>query len=94
MLLRPKHSEKAFQALTEYESTFILEALQNQTPCCPDCQQGHFLAGPQGGASQNVRCDSCGAEFNICLFGNLCVGERITDRGVIDHSRDQFYQKG
>jgi hypothetical protein len=95
MILRPKkqHSQKAFERITDYEARFISEAYANGTPPCPDCQKGQFLGGPQGGASQNVRCNSCGAEFNLCLWGNLCIGERITDRGTVDHSRDQFYPK-
>ncbi len=32
---------------------------------CPDCGSKKFLEGPRGGFSVNVRCESCGAEFNL-----------------------------
>lgn len=36
---------------------------------CPDCRVGHFIEGPRGGASINVKCDntSCRSEFNLML---------------------------
>ncbi len=37
---------------------------------CPDCGGAEFLMGPQGGASQNVKCanDKCGSKFNLAPF--------------------------
>lgn len=32
---------------------------------CPDCGASALLAGPSGGMSQNVLCNSCLMEFNI-----------------------------
>lgn len=37
---------------------------------CPDCKmKGQILAGPCGGMAQNVKCGSCGSEFNITPYG-------------------------
>jgi len=39
---------------------------------CPDCKKKGFLAGPEGGGSQNFRCANpeCGSKFNdMDLFG-------------------------
>jgi hypothetical protein len=46
--------------------------------CCPDCQGTAFLEGPSGGMSTNVRCDTCGSEFNITL---PYFAERISEPG-------------
>jgi len=32
---------------------------------CPDCQGTMFLAGPSGGLSQNVLCETCHSEYNM-----------------------------
>ena len=37
----------------------------NSTGQCPRCKEGDLIAGPQGGASQNYRCQDCGQEFNL-----------------------------
>lgn len=48
----------------------LLEQLQDLEPLldgkCPDCCGEHFLAGPEGGLTQNVECADCGARFNVC----------------------------
>ena len=33
---------------------------------CPDCGGKKFLAGPEGGLTQNIKCATCGAAFNYC----------------------------
>jgi hypothetical protein len=33
---------------------------------CPDCDSLGFLAGPEGGCSQNIKCKNCGNKFNVC----------------------------
>ena len=33
---------------------------------CPDCGGKKFLAGPEGGLTQNIKCAACGSEFNFC----------------------------
>jgi DNA-directed RNA polymerase subunit RPC12/RpoP len=34
---------------------------------CPDCFKNVlFLAGPEGGCSQNIRCPDCGHTYNWC----------------------------
>jgi hypothetical protein len=33
---------------------------------CPDCGDKNFLAGPKGGESQNIMCNTCKSKFNIC----------------------------
>jgi len=32
---------------------------------CPDCGPTKFLAGPQGGGCQNIKCENCGSKFNV-----------------------------
>lgn len=45
---------------------------------CPDCRVGTLLVGPEGGSAINVRCASCGSEFNIgYAFGEARFVERI-----------------
>ena len=44
--------------------TAILESLNINR--CPDCGGEKFLAGPEGGLSQNIKCANCGSEFNYC----------------------------
>jgi hypothetical protein len=33
---------------------------------CPDCHNMGFLKGPEGGLSTNIKCKTCGSEFNVC----------------------------
>lgn len=48
---------------------------------CPDCNaKGEFLAGPSGGASQNITCKECHMRFNV----GPVSGERI---GKEEHLR-------
>lgn len=54
--------------LTETEQNIINEGH------CPDCNCPVFLHGPSGGASENIRCFHCGAEYNWCI---PCSTERI-----------------
>ncbi len=35
---------------------------------CPDCgDSSQFLAGPEGGLSQNIMCGTCKSKFNVAL---------------------------
>lgn len=36
---------------------------------CPDCRAREFEHGPRGGFSQNIKCMSCGARFNVAPRG-------------------------
>lgn len=36
---------------------------------CPDCGSDDLLAGPRGGAAQNVACGNCYSEFNFMVYG-------------------------
>lgn len=90
-----KHSQKEFERITHDEEVYIAYHLlkKQNGPPCPDCGQGYFLAGPEGGNSVNCRCDHCGAEFNLCIFGNAVFGERIIAKGTKDQSRDWCYSR-
>jgi len=35
--------------------------------CCPDCGSLKFLRGPSGGMSENMRCATCGHNYNMGL---------------------------
>ena len=35
---------------------------------CPDCNSNAFVAGPCGGLSQNIKCNSCKSEFNVAIY--------------------------
>ncbi len=88
---KPKieRSSKAFERLTDYESNYIYVALNTffSNKHCPDCNQGQFIRGPQGGMSTSYCCDYCGAEFNICMWQGKCIGDRIKDRLFEIHRR-------
>jgi ribosomal protein S27AE len=47
--------------LTEDEKAILLKYGQ-----CPDCGGDRFLAGPEGGMNQNIKCAGCGSKFNVC----------------------------
>jgi LSD1 subclass zinc finger protein len=36
-----------------------------QRAYCPDCETRTLLKGPEGGLCRNVKCSTCGAEFNV-----------------------------
>lgn len=43
---------------------------------CPDCGHKEFLAGPEGGGSQNFKCAYCGSRFNdMGPFGMERIGQ-------------------
>jgi transcription elongation factor Elf1 len=48
---------------------------------CPDCGHLGLLAGPRGGAGQNLSCDDCGASFNVALPRYIEFAQRIKERG-------------
>lgn len=51
---------------------------------CPECRRGALAEGPAGGISLNVRCQSCGAEFNLHLsparMAPIVLGGHSLDR--------------
>jgi hypothetical protein len=60
----------------------LLAALNDDR--CPDCGNHGFLAGPEGGLCQNIKCKSCGSEFNYCppcAVATTGIAERIGSRG-------------
>lgn len=87
-----QHSHAMYDRITEDEANFIAQAFEKEdSPTCPDCMEGYFLAGPEGGASVNCRCDNCGAEFNLTCFFGAVIGDRIVAKGERDSSRDWCY---
>ena len=38
----------------------------NHRSICPDCKNGLFNRGPEGGGSMNIRCAECGSKFCFC----------------------------
>lgn len=58
---------------------------------CPDCGGPieRFLAGPSGGMSQNVLCNTCHHEYNIANLGGHLV--MIDDLGIADEGRLRVY---
>jgi hypothetical protein len=60
-LLKDQPPAKDRQELTETEKYELLGFFR-----CPDCHGRHFLQGPQGGNSVNIKCDACESKFNIC----------------------------
>ena len=55
--------------LTEEQRTRLWEGK------CADCE-GKLLEGPSGGCNVNVKCDTCGNRFNICVYSGT-FAERI-----------------
>jgi len=39
---------------------------------CPNCHQKGLLAGPRGGACQNMVCPVCASEYNVGPFAGMC----------------------
>jgi len=60
MLAEQKHNPEKTE-LTNTEKYELLSFFR-----CPDCHEKHFLEGPHGGASVNIKCVECGSKFNIC----------------------------
>jgi hypothetical protein len=47
---------------------------------CPDCGGSSFGSGPEGGMSQNIRCENaeCGSQYNIATIqGHILFAQRI-----------------
>jgi Zn ribbon nucleic-acid-binding protein len=66
--------------------TIGIEDLAEDTPAfralaigrCPACNGDDFIAGPRGGAAQNIECRACAARFNVTWFrGGLIFAQRI-----------------
>ncbi len=51
---------------------------------CPDCGGPTFVLGPRGGNSQNIKCSTCGSEFNICppYFAERIGGRKDAKREI------------
>ena len=49
---------------------------------CPRCGNDQFYDGPEGGASQDILCTKCGAEFCFSPFGFQLLS-RDEDRAAI-----------
>jgi len=48
---------------------------------CPDCGHEEFIAGPEGGGSQNFKCRHCGSRFNdMGPFGIERIGTPVRKR--------------
>lgn len=73
-----KRTYKKGESLTDNECDFIQSRLRLELPCCPDCESGHFLEGPSGGGSINVKCSNkdCGSLFNLMMPLGI---DRISD---------------
>lgn len=52
---------------------------------CPDCGDEALLAGPSGGVSQNVGCNSCLMEFNV--HHGVCGAFKVDRTGRMSKSR-------
>ena len=51
---------------------------------CPFCNNNLFLAGPEGGLSQNFKCAECGATFNhMGPFGVDLISE--PEKLIVSH---------
>lgn len=48
-------------------------ALSKSTPECPDCGSIHLIAGPRGGAAQNIACATCLSEFNVIAIHMILI---------------------
>jgi hypothetical protein len=73
-----KRTNKDGEHLTQDEHDFV-----EKNRRCPDCETGQFLLGPEGGNSQNVRCDNpeCGSEFNFMgVFGIDRISDASPDK--------------
>lgn len=40
-----------------------------ESPTCPDCNSSTWERGAEGGVCVNVRCTTCGSEFNLAIAG-------------------------
>lgn len=62
----------------------ILEMLN--AGVCPDCGGKNFLSGPEAGIMQNIKCATCGSEFNYCppcaVLHSGCA-DRIGEKGGV-----------
>lgn len=78
---RPERVVKTFAAWgTKTDADWVNEAK------CPDCHSETLLAGPSGGMSQNVGCNTCLMEFNV--HSGFGTGAFSVDRtGKMDEGR-------
>ena len=74
------------ESLTDDELRLLGESLKRSGSSSwesPDCG-GEPISGLAGGAATNFSCGHCHSEFNLTVFGDLVIGERISDRGPRD----------
>lgn len=53
-------------ALEKTELTIEEKAKLLEKGTCPDCGGLSFYPGPEGGSTQNLKCVTCGSNFNVC----------------------------
>ena len=64
--------KKKMKSRTAYEAITHKLATKTQCPCCE--RDDAFLAGPEGGMSQNIMCEFCGTRLNMTvLFGESII---------------------
>jgi transcription elongation factor Elf1 len=81
----PKVSSKNGQRITDWEHDFFLKwGRKTEKWRCPNCESDFLVGGPEGGASQNLRCRTCGQGYNTTPFGIDNIG---VDESWIDERR-------
>ena len=83
----PKISSKDGEKITEWEQDFLEKsAKKHDGDCiCPNCEDGFLREGPEGGASQNIRCHTCGQGYNVSPFGidNIGIDESYANKELL-----------
>ncbi len=78
-----KESSVDGQDITDWEKNFLDKSSKKHGGrwMCPNCESDFLCTGPEGGASQNVRCTTCGQGYNVSPFGveNIGIGESWID---------------
>ena len=77
------HSRKVVskdgESITDWEKDFLKKSAKKHDGkwMCPNCESDYLCDGPEGGASQNIRCHTCGQGYNVSPFGidNIGVDE-------------------
>ena len=75
LVYNPKVSSVDGQRITEWEQDFFMKwGKKTEKWRCPNCESDFLVEGPEGGASQNIRCRTCGQGYNISPFGIDNIG--------------------